>query len=312
MSINLDDLLQDAEPIATRLKMLIYGKTGTGKSVTSLHFPSPIMIDAERGTEHYGKFFKFKRVFTSDPTEIKMILDALIEDPRGAKTLIIDPFSSVYDTLLQKHESRMKVKTGNAAYTLQPLDYKYIKSEVKNIVAKLLALDMNVIVTARSADEYAPGKFMEVVGTKPEGPKDLPYFFDIVLELSKNEQDGPDKFIATVKKDRTNMLPATFDFSYSSFTTHLGIEGLEREPVVFKQKDRLNLTTNRNTVVEFRGNEINTAGITAENLEKIAALTEKLGEAAVRDKLKEDYSADSILDLKNDEANLFISDLEKI
>lgn len=300
--------LKMAEPLDVRLKMYIYGESGTGKTVTSLHFPNPLVIDTEGGTDHYAKFFKFYREKTSDPQQVKNLIDDLIEDPQGIKTLVIDPFSVIYDNILLRHESRMKVKSGNPNYTLQPADYKFIRAEVKGLVLRMLSLDMNIIVTARSATEYSKEEFMKIVGTKAEGPKDLPYMFDIVLELTN--VDG--KFIANVKKDRTNTLPPTFEFSYESFVKHLGIDGLEREPVAFKQKLTLNATTGRQNTVTYNGVELKTAGITSENLAKLAELVSTFGEEATQLKLREEYYIDSILDLKNDEAELFIKNLNTL
>lgn len=302
-------LLSMAEPIASRLKLYLYGEAGTGKTVTSLSFPKPAVIDAERGTEHYGKYFKFARTFTSDPSDIKAVIEELLENPQGFKTFVVDPFTAVYDTIMLKHESRMKVKTGNPNYQLQPLDRQFIRNEVKGLIQKMLTLDMNVIVTARSATLYSTEEFMKVEGTKADGPKDLPYMFDTVIELTKNSEG---KFIANVKKDRTNMLPSTFEFSYQALTEYLGIEGLEREPVVFNQKTALNQLKGRNTKIEINGKEITTAGINAENLEKLAALAEDFSEEKLQTKLREDYMVDSVLDLKNDEAELLIKDLSEI
>ena len=66
---------------------------------------------------------------------------------------------------------------------------------------------------------------MQVIGTQPDGPKNLPYMFDTVLELTK---DG-EKRMAIAHKDRTNSLPHEFEFTYQAFTDALGIEGLERK-----------------------------------------------------------------------------------
>lgn len=302
--------LKLAEPEDVRLKMYVYGETGTGKTVTSLHFPNPLVIDTEGGTDHYAKYFKFYREKTADPQVIKNIIDELIIDPQGIKTLIIDSFSVVYDNIRVKHESRLKLKTGNPSYTLQPQDYKVINHEVKSLILKLLSLDMNIIVTARSSILYGSSEedFMKVLGTKADGPKELPYMFDVVLQLKKENNT----FMAYVEKDRTNTLvDSPFVFSYETFVKYLGIEGLEREPVVLKQKVNLNQKTGRTKSIIYKGNEIKTAGITAESLEKIEELLNKVGEEELKTKLREQYYIDSVLDLKEDEAQMFINTIQQ-
>jgi transcriptional regulator with AAA-type ATPase domain len=38
-------LLQIAEPVATRLKCLVMGNAGTGKTITALSFPNPAVVN---------------------------------------------------------------------------------------------------------------------------------------------------------------------------------------------------------------------------------------------------------------------------
>jgi len=66
---------------------------------------------------------------------------------------------------------------------------------------------MNVIVTARSATLYSQEEFMKILGTKPDGPKDLPYMFDVVLELTKTMRDGKEVFIARTEKIEQILYP---------------------------------------------------------------------------------------------------------
>lgn len=293
-----------------RLKMYIYGDTGTGKTVTSLHFPNPALIDTERGSEHYGDKFNFHRINTTNPSEISNALDELLKNPGKFKTLIIDSFSNVWDAIQDIQLSRMKVKSGNPNYTIQPLDYKVMNAEVKGMVKKLLALDLNIIVTARAKNLYSNDKadFMQVIGTQPDGPKGLPYMFDTVLELQK--VDG--RRMAIAHKDRTNSLPDEFEFSYKTFTDYLGIEGLERDPVVFTQQESFNKYAHRTVNINYSGAEIKTAGIGSDSLEELSKLVDDLGKNEVMKKLKMDYMVDSFLDLKQDEAELLIRELSTV
>ncbi len=306
-------MFKKAETQADRLKMYIYGEAGTGKTVTSLQFPNPAVIDTEKGTTHYGKFFDFHKIDTSDPQEVLAAIEELIEDPQGYKTIIIDPFTPLHEKIMDNHLTRLKVKHGNPGYTLQPKDYRPIKAEVKNLIDRLKSLDMNVIVTARSSTLYSQEEFMKILGTKPDGPKELPYFFDVVLELTTEKREGIEKevFIARTEKDRTNTLPAKFDFTYQSFVEYVGIGGLEREPVVFDQKVRLNENVGRGTEVVYKKKKIKTAGITADQLTSLEPLIANVGHESVGDILKDDYFVDSLLDLKESEASLLLSDLTK-
>lgn len=131
----------------------------------------------------------------------------------------------------------------------------------------------------------------------------------MVLELIITPEG---KRIAKVHKDRTNTLPPTFEYSYEAFVEYMGIEGLEREPVVINQKAALDQKAGRNCVITFDGTEIKTAGVNADNLEKLKNLASTFGNEELQLKLREDYLIDSLLDLKNDEAELLIKDINNI
>ena len=152
---------------------------------------------------------------------------------------------------------------------------------------------------------------MKVLGTTSETPKELPYIFDVVLELTT--ENG--KFIARVEKDRTNRLPAKdekFEFTYQSFVEFLGNDALEREPVVFNQKRKLEQRVGRTHQTEFHGEDILTAGIEGDTLEKLQIVAEDIDQNVIKEKLRDDWMADSMLDLREDEAQQLLNDLEQI
>lgn len=300
-------MFEKAEKKASRLKLFIYGETGTGKTVTALHFPSVAFIDTEKGTDHYGEWFDFHRIQTSDPKKILESIEFLLKEPGDFKTLVIDPFTNVYDRMQDDYLRKLKVKSGDPDYEFVPKDYKYLKNAVKHIIKKLLALDMNIIVTSQSKALYASEnqEFMKLMGTQPDSPKQLPYMFDVVLELKK--ENG--KHVATVEKDRTNKLPQKFDFKYESFTKHLGIEGLERKAVQFQQQQDVDARLERTHTITFEGKVIKTAGIDAGNLTILRDLFKSSPEA--KEELLKQFLVESPLDLRNDEATTFVTNYNK-
>ena len=299
-------LFTKAAPKAERIKMYIYGPTGTGKTTTALHFPSPAVIDAERGTEHYGGSFDFYRLKTNNYKKVMEAADELLKDPGEFKSFIVDPMTVIYDSMLQEKEDQMKIKTGNALYELQPLDYKTIKNQVKVLMNKLLSLDMNVIVTARSKPMYAKGKFMEVIGEQPEGHKDFPYMFDIVLELFKGPKGTR---MARVDKDRTNTLPTEFEFNYDAFVEAVGITSLERSANKDTQQENIRDKNNRTLEIEIDGEKKFTAGITAKTLTALKTALEGADQEALTELLEEQYGVDSLLDLTDKAGKALLSSI---
>lgn len=303
-----DNLFEQATKDPRRLKMYIYGEAGTGKTVTSLSFPNPAVIDTERGTVHYGKFYDFNVKYTSKYSEISTVVDSLIEDPRNYKSLIIDPFSNVYDSMQEDLERYLRKKKGDVNYQLSGLDYRPIKKQIKSLIKKLNSLDMNIVLTARSKTVYSSdsGEFMKQIGTAPEGPAYLAHMFDVAMEITMKEDS--EIRTAHVKKDRTNSLPKTFDFTYEKLVEYFGIEDLEREPVKFDKK--LQNLSGRNLTITHKNKEIQTAGITSIQLKEIETLSTKIDQEILIQTLQSDFGIASFLDLREDEAALFIADLK--
>jgi KaiC/GvpD/RAD55 family RecA-like ATPase len=304
-------LFARAEASPARIKMMVYGKTGTGKTVASLQFPNPVVIDTEKGTQYYGEHFTFDRLETVDPDKVIEALDELIEDPKNYKTCIIDSVSVLCDLIVDKHTMRKRLKTGDDNAVLQGLDFGAVKTDIKALIKRLLALDMNIIVTAHSKDVFAKGKFMEIEGTVPESHKDLPYVFDALLELQREKDTN--RFLARVEKSRIDALPdkdEVFEFSYESFVEMLGIEGMERDASAFEQKREINARSGRSTQIEIDGNEVFTAGIDSETLISIKELISDADPEAVEHMLNENYMVTSLLDLRVDEAKAFLAEVQ--
>jgi len=102
-----------------------------------------------------------------------------------------------------------------------------IKAEFKDFIRKLIALDMNVIVTARQKVQYADGAFMKAIGETFDGEKSLPYLFDTIVRLYRDEKG---RFLGECLKDRSNKLPlGEFEVSYGRFEELFGKKTLARK-----------------------------------------------------------------------------------
>jgi len=224
-----------------RLKLFLWGDSGSGKTTLALQFPAPAVIDLERGTELYGKAFKFDVLPASTAKEVIKAVDWLLINPHSYRTLIIDPITIFWDAL-QKQWSDIfleRNQTGKGYkfeyYDMQIKDWNPVKAELKDFIRKLLALDMNVIITARQKYMYSKSEAMKVIGETFDGEKSLPYMFDTIVHLYRNEgrfmgNVTPSEYIPHVK-DRNNMLPNNpegFEISYALFEKLFGAEQLTR------------------------------------------------------------------------------------
>lgn len=294
----------------TRLKMLLYGDAGCGKTITALSMPEPAVVDTERGTDWYGNKIDFDVIQTSDSDEIREAIKEIVDDPDNTyKTLVIDSFSILQESIEERYLNQQRIKKGNPNYTFQPLDYKFVKNRVKSIIHDLLAVDMNIVCTAKTKPVYEAqeGDFIgKVVGMAPEVRKEVPYLFDVVIEL----RVVGDTRMAIVHKDRTNTLPREIDdFTYQKLTEYFGVEALEREPVQLKGKKDSEQRRNRTNEIIFQGEKVMSAGITEDTLNGLAILAKGLSKGVLSLKLMDQYGQDSLLDLREDEAQLLMKDL---
>jgi hypothetical protein len=224
---------QRARSREKRLKLFLFGKTGVGKTTRALQFPSPVVIDMEGGTDLYGDAFEFDVMHATTADEVTAAVEWLLTNEHGYKTLIIDPITIYWDAL-QKKWSDIFLKRNKGSrgyrfefYDLQAKDWMTIKAEFKNLARKLIALDMNVVVTAREKIQYADTGFMKAVGVTFDCEKGLPYLFDTIVHLYRDDKG---RFLGRCLKDRSNKLPSgEFEVSYDLFETHFGKESLARE-----------------------------------------------------------------------------------
>ena len=279
-----------ATTLPKRLKLFLWGDSGVGKTTLALQFPAPVLIDLEGGADPYGDAFDFHVLRASTADEVSGAVRWLLANEHPYRTLILDPITVFWDALQRKWSDiflrRNKGSKGYRFefYDLQPRDWMTIKSEFKEFVRQLIALDMNVIVTARQKVQYADGGFMKVAGETFDGEKSLPYLFDTIVRLFRDEQV---RFMAACLKDRTNRLPAEpFETSYAVFEQAFGLEALTRQahPTVLASE---------------------------EQKRQIRALIEQVGmrPEQVSERLAA-YGADSLEDLMQDPAQIILHKLE--
>jgi hypothetical protein len=224
---------QKARTLEKRLKLFLWGDSGAGKTTLALQFPKPVVIDMEGGTDLYGDAFDFDVLRATTADEVMEAVDWLLQNRHEHRTLVIDPITIYWDAL-QKKWSDIFLKRNKGSkgyryefYDLQPRDWMTVKAEFKELIRKLIALDMNVIVTARQKVQYADGAFMKAIGETFDGEKSLPYLFDTIVRLWKDPQG---RFMGTCLKDRSNKLPKEdFAASYPVFESVFGKQALARK-----------------------------------------------------------------------------------
>lgn len=174
------------EEVKKRLKLFIYGKAGVGKSTLALSFPNPYVIDCEQGVENAqyvallkannGALFQTQS-FNDVITEVR----SLLTEKHDYKTLVIDPLTIIYNNIVdQAAMTPTKDGTDPTAYGRH---YVEANRQIKRLLTLLMHLDMNVIITSQSKNEYTNN--MTVLGQTFDCYKKLDYLFDLILEVKK-------------------------------------------------------------------------------------------------------------------------------
>ncbi len=219
------------EAIQKRWKALFYGGAGVGKTTAAIQFPSPYLIDTEKGAENdqYIKILKKSGgvIFqTSDFDDLMKEVKALLTEKHEFKTLIIDPLTILYHDLLDK-AARSRISSNDPDGTAFGGHYGVANKKIKHLLNLLLRLDMNVIITSHSKNEY--GQNLSVLGQTYDCYKKLDYLFDLVFEIQKRGKER----IGLIKKSRIDAFPdgEQFPFSYEEIAKRYGKEVIERSAI---------------------------------------------------------------------------------
>jgi AAA domain len=210
--------------VEKRLKALFYGAAGVGKSTAAASFPSTYFVDTERGIENdqYVKLLEKNNgvVFqTTDFDELVKEVKCLLTEKHSYRTLVIDPLTILYNDLLDKSAMKNGTEFGR--------HYADANKKIKHLLQLLLRLDMNVIITSHSKNEYGPN--LSVLGQTFDCYKKLDYLFDLVFEIQKRGKER----VGIIRKSRIESFPdgETFPFSYDEIADRYGRNILERDAV---------------------------------------------------------------------------------
>lgn len=209
-----------AESVTKRLKLFMFGPAGVGKTTAAIQFPRSYIVDAEKGSENYDKLINASGsvVFhTNDMHEVVAEVKSLLTEKHDYRTLVIDPVTTLYNDLLEKSELKVGSEFGR--------HYGEANKIMKRLANLIMALDMNVVITAHAKVEY--GDKLQKLGYTFDGWKQLDYLFDLVIQLDRRAK----KRFGVVRKTRIETFPDgdSFEWSYDAIKERYDGATLERE-----------------------------------------------------------------------------------
>lgn len=209
---------QSAANAQKKVKLVVYGEPGTGKTLLALSFPRVAFVDMEGSADLYtpdreiagwGKIAPYDVLRTKSLNDLLAAVDEIRKD--GGKTwgtLVIDP-ATVLNQVLQD-AGQMRAEARAARYnksadeaTMSDADWGVVKRRTYALMTDLVNLPVHVILTAHLREVYETqriaGKEERVkVGVKPDAEKKTTYWADFVFEM----RTAGGKYVAVCKKER--------------------------------------------------------------------------------------------------------------
>ncbi len=208
------------EAVTKRLKLFMFGPAGVGKTTAAIQFPNSYIIDGERGAENYDKLITASGsvIFqTTDIHDVMAEVKSLLTEKHDYRTLVIDPITTIYNDLLEKCELKVGADFGR--------HYGAANKEMKRLANLIMALDMNVVITAHAKAEY--GQNFAKLGYTFDGWRQLDYWFDLVVELGKKGKKRNAKVVKTRIESFAD--EDVFEWSYDAIKRRYDALTLERE-----------------------------------------------------------------------------------
>lgn len=233
MSKTLRGSTPDAKP-AGRLKALFFGTAGVGKTTAACQMPKPYVIDCERGTDWYGELIQAQGGAVLHAGRMVEVIDevrALMTAEHDYLTLVIDPFTMLYDQALE--EGVEKVGDGFNKH------FAYANKLAKRLYKMLVQLDMNIVLVCHAKAQY--DKKSNRIEDTFDGWKRLDYLFDLVFEIQRGAHKN--KREAVVRKTRIPEFPdgSRFVWAYAELERRLGAGVLDRRasPIEMASEEEL-------------------------------------------------------------------------
>lgn len=198
-------MFKKAEKKKQKLRLLIEGPSGAGKTLTSLILAKGLggkvaVLDTENGSASlYADMFEFDTVVLEPPYTPERYIETIKEAEKlGYDILIIDSISHEWSGTggcLDVHS----LMTGNSFQ-----NWTKVTPRHRKFCDEILRTDLHIIATARTKTDYAiteneKGQKVPVkLGMKTEQRDGLEYEFTTVLRLN-------DQHVASASKDRTGI-----------------------------------------------------------------------------------------------------------
>lgn len=226
-----------SEKLNLRLRLMVYGKSGAGKTFLGLHFPDVLVLDTQRGTDAYHDMFDFESIQIRSVQSLVEQVEMLESEKHNFKTVLIDSLTDITDFQRDDAANYLsgeeigQTEIGTSLYKFNIADYRIVNSDYRAILRRIVMLGMNVICTCQEKDEYKDHSMMVPTGNKTmDAGKNTEQWFDTVIRLFS--RDGIHYLYCT--KDRTRRIPMfnEREISYDDFAQMIGEQVITQSPTI--------------------------------------------------------------------------------
>jgi hypothetical protein len=214
---------------AGKIKAVMFGVSGVGKTTLALNFPAPFYFDVEAGAKGapYRELLRKSGGGYMGPEDGTLSFDTLIEqmqalatEKHGYKTLIVDSLTKLFQTTIAQEAERLGDKDAFGA------SKKPAVAAMRRLVMWASRLDMNIWFICHETAEWGMvnGQRAEV-GRVADCWDKLIYELDLAIQVVKR---GPQR-MAVIRKSRLAAFPdgETFPLEYSEFAARHGKDSVE-------------------------------------------------------------------------------------
>lgn len=210
------------------MKAGLYGKTGSGKSLTTLLMAEKLAemegkriayIDTEKGTAFYIREVPERKVhpaaFDIDTLETKSMFDALeaVEglDPAVHGVVVVDSITALWEAAKGTYQGKLTSKGGIPVQA-----WSAIKKPYKRLISLLMDGKYHAFVCGREGVDMTNDDDGDpvVVGAKMKSESETPFEFHLLMRMvPEREENGAHKIRVFFEKDRSGILTGkTFDW----------------------------------------------------------------------------------------------------
>lgn len=180
------------EVASTKLKVLIYGEPGVGKTTFAASAPKPFLIDVERGSRTLlGKDIDVLEYVSIE--QVQATIEYLVNRNEAFdkyETIVFDSLSEMQRRLLDQQLGRLSKETGIPQYKADWDIWGVNTQRLRSLMSAFRDIDKNLIVTAQAKQDKDDST--GIIGMRPDlTPKlaaTVAGLFDIVAYLRINSQ----------------------------------------------------------------------------------------------------------------------------